>query len=217
MATDAADILFIAADPREFDGARRNWSNVKPLKLPVHWAHSAIWKKRRIVAIANGAGPNQSAAAARATPYKVLVNMGFCGALDPKLKIGDIVVGDWWLQPRSKHRYISGRLASVDHIVGSADEKRRLGATGAIAVEMEAAGLEKLPCYCIKAVSDLAGETFANNLNEFLQPDGRLDIPRLLFHAALKPFSRIPELKHLQQRAQIASNSLGEFLESCEF
>jgi nucleoside phosphorylase len=217
MPTATADILFIAADPREFAGAMRRWSKVTPLKLPVHWARSAIWKGKRIVAIANGAGPHRAAQAAYAFPYKVLVNLGFCGALDPRLKIGDIVVGDWWLQPRSRKTYVSGRIASIDHIAQTSEEKRQLRDTGAIAVEMEAAGLEKLPCYCIKAVSDLADETFENDLNAVLRPDGRMNIPLLLFKACLWPVPRFRELKRLQERSEIASNSLGDFLESCEF
>lgn len=214
---DTADILFIAADPMEFRGFRHRWSKVEPLQLPVHWARTGIWRKKRIVAIANGAGPRRSAMAARMVPYKVLVNIGFCGALDPRLKVGDIVVGDWWLQPRSKRPYISGRLASIDHIAQTAEEKRELNETGAIAVEMEAAGLEKLPCYCIKAVSDLADETFENDLNSVLKPDGRMNIPLLLLKACLWPGPRFRELKRLQKRSIIASNSLGDFLASCEF
>jgi hypothetical protein len=214
---DTADILFIGADPREFTGAMRFWRDVKPVKLPVHWARSAVWKKKRVLAIANGAGPHRAAHAAGAARYSVLVNVGFCGALDPSLRIGDIVAGDRWLQPHTSKRYVSGPLASIDYIAQTAEEKSRLRATGAIAVEMEAAGLEKLPCYCIKAVSDLAGESFANDLNGALRPDGRINVPRLLLHACLRPFSRVPELKRLQRRAEIASNSLGEFLASCEF
>jgi hypothetical protein len=222
VAMDTADILFIAADRREFAGAMRFWRNIRPAKLrpeqlPVHWARSAVWKDKRILAIANGAGPHRSAHAAQAAPYRTLVNIGFCGALDPKLRIGDIVAGDWWLQPRTSKPFTAGRIASIDHIAQTAEEKKRLRATGAIVVEMEAAGLEKLPCYCIKSVSDLADESFANDLNSVLQPDGRLNVARLLMYACLRPFSRIPELKRLQQRAEIASNNLGEFLESCEF
>jgi hypothetical protein len=214
---DTVDILFIAADPREFEGAMRYWRKVKPVNLPVHWARSATWRKRKILAVANGAGPHRAARAARVAPYKVLVNVGFCGALDPKLQIGDIVVGDWWLQPRSSKPYVAGRIASIDHIAQTAGEKRWLREKEFVAVEMEAAGLDELPCYCIKAVSDLADETFANDLNKVLEPDGRINIPKLLLHACLRPFSRFPELKRLQQRATLASYQLGEFLDSCEF
>jgi adenosylhomocysteine nucleosidase len=214
---DTADILFIAADSREFDGAARFWTDVQPVTLPVHWARSALWKNHRIVAIANGAGPHRSAEAVRAVPYRILVNLGFCGALDPQLRVGSIVGGDAWLQPRTTLQHFTGPIASIPHIAQTASEKRRLRDTGALAVEMEMAGLAGRPCYCIKSVSDLADESFANDLNAVLNPDGKMNIPKLLLHACLRPASRFPELIRLQKRAKLASNTLGEFLESCEF
>jgi hypothetical protein len=212
-----ADILFIAADSREFDGAMRHWTSVQPLALPVHWSRSATWKGKSIIAIANGAGPRRSALAASVVGFKTLVNLGFCGGLTPALRIGDIVVGDVWRQPRTFQPHFKGAIASIDHIAQTVREKSQLRQTGAIAVEMEAAGLDGLPFYCIKSVSDLAVESFANDLNSVLNPDGRLNIPQLLFNACLRPTTRFPELIRLQKRAQIASTTLGEFLESCEF
>jgi hypothetical protein len=214
---DTADLLFIGADAREFSGFLRYWSDIRPVELPVHWARSALWKDRRIVAIANGAGPHRASQAADAVAYRTLVNIGFCGALDPSLRVGDIVVGDEWRQPRSSHPFTSGRIASITYIAQSAEQKSMLRETGAVAVEMEAAGLANRPFYCIKSVSDLAGESFANDLNAALLPDGRIHIPKLILHAVQRPLPRIPELKRLQRRAAIASNTLGEFLESCEF
>jgi hypothetical protein len=215
---DTADILFIAADTREFEGAMRYWTDVQLVTLPVHWARLATWKGKRIVAIANGAGPRRSAQAASVVRFKTLVNLGFCGALDPALQIGDIVVGgENWRQPRTFTPHFKGAIASIDHIAQTAVEKRALRQTGAIAVEMEAAGLAGLPCYCIKSVSDLAVESFANDLNSVLNPDGRMNIPKLLWNACLRPVSRFRELIRLQKRSKLASNTLGEFLESCEF
>jgi hypothetical protein len=212
-----ADILFIAADKREFNGAMRFWQEIEPLALPVHWSCAATWKKKRIVAIANGAGAARAFQAADTVPYKVLCNIGFCGALDPRLNIGDIVVADWWLQPRTPRRFTSGKIASIDHVAQTAQEKQGLRDAGFTAVEMEMAGLENRPCYCIKSVSDLAGETFSNDFNAALLPDGRVNVTRLLLAACARPFTRFPELKRLGDRSRIASNSLGDFLESCEF
>jgi hypothetical protein len=214
---DTADILFIAAEPMEFEGAMRHWTDVEPLKLPVHWARSATWKAKRIVAIANGSGRKRSAQAASTVSAKAIVSVGFCGALNPSLQIGDIVVGDAWRQPRTHRPHFKGPIASIDHIAQTAQEKRQLRKTGALAVEMELAGLAGLPCYCIKSVSDLAVESFTNDLNSVLNPDGRMNIAKLVFNACLKPLPRFAELLRLQQRAKRASNTLGEFLESCEF
>ncbi len=214
---DTADLLFIAAEPREFDGAVKFWSDVRPLKLPVYWSRAATWKSNRVVAIANGAGQARAAGAVKAVPYQKLCNIGFCGALDAKLQIGDIVVGDAWLQPKTKRRHTVGLLASLDHVAQSREEKQQLRATGAVAVEMEASAFRYLPCYCIKSVSDLAEETFANDLNAALQPNGRFSIPTLLMNACARPIVRFSELKRLQTRSRIASDTLGEFLDSCEF
>ena len=124
--------------------------------------------------------PQRSAEAARTVPYHTLVNLGFCGALDAQLQVGSIVVGDAWLQPRTSYRHFTGPIASISHIAQTAFEKRQLRDTGALAVEMEVAGLAGLPCYCIKSVSDLADESFANDLNAVLNLDGRMNIPKLL-------------------------------------
>jgi hypothetical protein len=212
-----ADILFIAAEPIEFEGAMGHWTEIEPLPLPVHWARSATWKAKRIVAIANGAGRKRSAQAASTVSAKAIVSLGFCGALDPSLQIGDIVVGDAFRQPRTHRAHFKGPVASIDHIAQTAQEKRQLRQTGALAVEMELAGLAGLPCYCIKSVSDLAVESFTNDLNSVLNPDGRMNITKLIFLACLKPLPRFAELIRLQQRAKLASHTLGEFLESCEF
>ena len=51
---------------------------------------------------------------------------------------------------------------------------------------MEAAGVARaaedlgVPFYCIRAVSDLAGEDFANDFNAALTPDGRFSTLRLV-------------------------------------
>src|SRR5689334_2550430 len=66
-----------------------------PARLDVHWARRAKWKAREVLLIANGAGPKQSAAAARvAEPMAAIISTGFCGALDSDLKIGDVIVAD---------------------------------------------------------------------------------------------------------------------------
>jgi hypothetical protein len=113
--------------------------------------------------------------------------------------------------------HATGRIASIGHIAQTAEEKRNLRQTGAIAVEMEAGGLTGLPFYCIKAVSDLADESFANDLNSVLQLDGRMNIRKLVWHACRRPVPRFGELLRLRERAKMASKQLGEFLESCEF
>jgi len=88
---------------------------------------------------------------------------------------------------------------------------------------MEAAGAAmasenlNVPFYCIRAVSDLADEDFANDFNRCIQPDGRFDIARLLLGACLSPVRRFGELIRLSKRTKLASHNLGAFLANCTF
>jgi len=173
-------ILFVAAEPRECEPWVGHWSSVHPAKLPVHWARAGTWKGSDVMAIANGAGPERARAAVSAAPLPTAVcNIGFCGALDGSLRIGDIFVatevrnGSRTYPAQDPHGSAPGKagpLASQPHIARTAAEKRRLRNSGAFAVEMEAAGVagasERLnvPFYCIRAVSDLADEDLANDL-----------------------------------------------------
>ncbi len=215
MAT--ADILFIGAEPREFTGTLQFWRDVRPVKLPVHWARSGLRHGRPVIAIANGAGWERARLAAEAAPYERLCNIGFCGALDASLRIADIVVASEHLPVQCPRAHTAGPIASVPEIAASAQEKQRLRSRGFVAVEMESAGLAGREFHCIKAVSDLAGETFANDFSAALLPDGKISTARILSGALRDPLRRFPELIRLAKRTAAASQSLGEFLDACTF
>jgi nucleoside phosphorylase len=114
-------------------------------------------------------------------------------------------------------------VRSLDHVARTAQEKRGLHATGSIAVEMEAAGVaaraEALGCpfYCIKAVTDLAGETMANDFNSALRSDGHFDTIEVLRSSLRHPLVRLPELFRLRKRCLRASTGLGDFVADCRF
>ncbi len=222
----AASLLFIAADPREFTVFLTHWQAVAPIELPVHWARSGQWKGREVYAIANGAGSDRSFAAVLVAPRCAAVcNIGFCGALDAKLQIGDVVIAtqvqhsgwSWFTQLPKGADAARGVVACVDHVAQTASEKRDLRATGASIVEMESAGVARaaedldVPFYCIRVVSDLANETFATDFNAALGPDGRFSLLRLVMQLKLK------ELLRLKQRTDLASKKLGDFLAAANF
>ena len=104
----------------------------------------------------------------------------------------------------------------------AAAEKRQLAAAGAMAVEMEAAAVgaaaltRGVPFYCVRVVSDEAGEDLPLDFNRFRNPDGRLSRRRIAA-AALKHPGRIPALIKLDRSANRASQALGEFLVNCQF
>jgi nucleoside phosphorylase len=221
-------IVFIAADPRECAHLVTQFSAVTTPSLPVHWARRGKWRGREVLAIANGMGADRAAGAVNSVAeVSVAFSIGFCGALDAKLQIGDVVTGTevhdgtiaWAAKPLSGS---SVRVASTDHIVQTAGEKRELRRTGASVVEMEAAGVAraatdlKVPFYCVKVVSDLADEDFANDFNRVRRPDGKLNVGRLALRALVSP-RRMGELLRLNSRSTLAAKKMGEFLADCRF
>ena len=237
-------VLFVAADPRECAGWVSRWEGVHPVSLPVIWARAGRFKGRDVMAIASGAGAERAfAAVIVASRPSAVCNIGFCGALDESLRVGDVVVA---LEVRDNtardnsgpetHTYetlvpgvgkpeamLSGAVVSIHHVAQTAAEKRNLRATGASIVDMEAAGAARaaedlgLPFYCIRAVSDLAGEDFENDFNAALGPDGQFSTLRLVRGALASPRKRFAELLRLKQRTALASKNLGDFLADCTF
>jgi adenosylhomocysteine nucleosidase len=228
----SAPLLFIAADPRELSSWVSRWADVRPVRLAVNWARSGNWNGRPAVAIANGAGADRAfTAAIMAGDVSAVCNVGFCGALDETLEIGDVVVGT---EIRDENHFYPasvpggpmvkyGTVASIDHVAQTAAEKRDLRSTGASIVEMEAAGVARatedlgLPFYCIRAVSDLANEDLANDFNAALTPEGEFSVARLVSGALASPQKRFGELLRLRERTAKASKNLGEFLADCSF
>lgn len=229
-------VLLVAADPREFRGLVRFCSRLEPLGWPIHWARCGELNGRRVVLVANGAGAaraGQAVDVAKAAGGLDLVcSMGFCGALDRNLGIGDIFVAESIratgrsfpvARPRTGQSYVSGVLASIDRVAQTAEEKRNLRASGAQAVEMEAAGVASkaeewgLPLYCVRSVTDLAEESFGLDFNAALDSGGRFDTWRLIAAASRRPRVLFPELVRLRQRCRIAARTLGEFVADCRF
>jgi adenosylhomocysteine nucleosidase len=225
-------ILFVAADPRELSEWVNRWENVHPVALAVNWARSGKWKGRPVAAIANGAGAERAfTAAIMAGEISAVCSIGFCGALDAGLKIGDVVVAT---EVRNGTEVYAtalpvgpasprGPVVSIDHVAQTAGEKSDLRASGGVIVEMEAAGVARaaedlgVPFYCVRAVSDLAYESFANDFNAALNTDGQFSVMRLVAGAFGSPSKRFGELMRLQRRTALASKKLGEFLGECSF
>lgn len=225
-------LLFIAADPREFAGLIPRWTSVAPLARAVHWARQGYWKGRPVAAIANGAGADRALAAVLlAGAVSGVCNIGFCGALDENLAIGDVVVatsltaGDEKFEVSDPRGTASARgvVACVDRIVATAAEKKALRTTGASVVEMESAGAARgaqdlaVPFYCVRAVSDLATEDFANDFNAALTDDGQFSVMKLVTGALSNPGPRFTELMRLRERTTLAAKKLGDFLAECRF
>ena len=229
-------ILMIAADPMEFPGVLRHTVDAKTAGLDVDWSRTARLGDHEILLAANGAGARRASAAVDAAlaafSADCVVSTGFCGALAPELQVGDVVVGTavnagpgvfGAAKPDCSRAHQTGVVCSIDHVAQSAAEKRELRATGASVVEMEAGGVAQsaagygVEFYCVRVVTDLAGEDMSNDFNGALRPDGHFGTMRILQGALRHPLIRMPELLRLRSRCVHAAGVLGDFIADCRF
>ena len=231
-------ILLVAAEAFEFSGILSVCTRSEVLDWPIQYARSAECRGRLLLLAANGPGPGLvREAVTRAVDREKadqVVSTGFCGALEPSLEVGDIVVASCIdavdvgrsytsRAPGCDRSSVTGPVISVDRVVQTAVEKRALRDRGAVAVEMEAASVaawaeeRDLPFYCVRAVTDRAAEDFALDFNAARDASGRFNRRRILGSALRHPWSGVPELIRLARRGSVAARNLGEFIVNCCF
>jgi nucleoside phosphorylase len=229
-------MLLVAADPREFGGILRRCASPLPAKLSTGWARRGRLGNHDVLLAANGAGRVRAAAAVDAgcrsfTPEAV-VSTGLCGALDPSLVAAEIVIATCVMDGErqfaageisGEHETRRGAVYTLDRVAQTSGEKAELRKTGASVVEMEAAGVAEesrrrgLPFFCVRAVSDLAEESFVNDWNASLRKDGHFDTMLILRGSLRRPWLRLPELVRMRNRLVRAARALGDFFADCRF
>jgi adenosylhomocysteine nucleosidase len=235
-------ILFVAAEADELKPFAAYLTALRKLNWPLDYAYEGILEGRRLMLVANGAGPGLAARALEiairaisgadlsASKLEAVVCVGYCGALQPDLQPNAIVIPAEVLDSATQDVYPcsnlgisqepSGVLISQNRVANTAAEKQELGKGGAIAVDMEAGGIAVrakragLPFSCIKVVSDRADESFGLDLNAMRAENGRVARGKIVCYALTHP-ALIPELFRLRRRTQDAAKALGEFLVSC--
>lgn len=229
-------ILMVAAEPREFAGMVARAREVRPAAASVDWSRRASLGGHELLLVANGAGCRRAAAALDAACEvfhpEAVVSTGFCGALAEELAVASVVVATEVASVRQRlpAQTVSAEMHSTrgtiwcsERMARTAAEKKTLAASGACAVEMEAAGVAAraldrgLPFYCVRAVTDLAGESLANDFQAALRPDGHFDTMLILRSTLRYPSARIPELFRLSRRCARAARALGDFFADCRF
>lgn len=231
-------IAVIAAMSREFSGLLAHATTVEAVRTRAAYACRVSIGGREWLLVADGPGPMRAAAAAAVAiglgRPAAMISTGYCGALDPALKAGDIfqadtIIGegdDRWSACRAEADCAaaeSGALLSRDWVVVTAKEKQALHSSlGARAVEMEASAVARsagdagIPFYCIRVVSDSAHDTLPIDFNLYRTPSGRFSQGRILGAALARP-SSFRGLIKLNADSKRASRILGDYLVHCEF
>jgi adenosylhomocysteine nucleosidase len=219
----------VAAESREFEGILKRAHGGDRLEWPgAAYARQVPGNGVLWLLVANGPGPKLVSAGMerfldRFPDVEGVVSTGFCGALDPSLRIGDIVVSGEI--PRSAPApFVEGELLSMDRVAVTAAEKQELRrSTGAAAVEMESAAVARkamewnVPFRSVRAVSDTALDDMPLDFNLYRDSAGRFSRWRIAAAALRRPFTAVPGLVRLDRNCRHAAESLGEFLAQCEF
>ena len=227
-------VLLVASDSREFRGILAHAERARRISIGVDWARTARLNGHDVLLVANGVGRRRAAAAGDAAwtifPADRVISTGFCGALDPVLRLSEIVVAACVSTQTRRFSAVpiagptpavTGNICTIDRVARTASEKQALRAPGALAVEMEAGGVAEwaesvgLPFSCVKTVTDLPSEDMANDFNKALRSDGHFATMHILRDALRHPGARIPELIRLQQRCARAARTLGDFFADC--
>jgi nucleoside phosphorylase len=175
----------------------------------------------------DGPGPAQARRAAEALiaeGVELLVSFGVAGALDPRLKTGDLVVATAALDAHGA-RYaaeprqfgVRGAILSVEAPVASAAEKRRLfAATGALAVDMETAAVAAAahaagrPFVAVRSISDDARRALPRAAILAMRADGGIDVAAIVMRP--QDWWRLVGLARDYGRALAALRGVGRLL-----
>lgn len=151
---------------------------------------------------------------------------GFAGALDPGLRIGDVVFhtnDDELAAQLSRAGAKSVSFCCAARVAVTAMEKSALRrATNADAVEMESAVIQSVcaeagvPCAIVRTISDLANEDLPLDFNALLTADRRLS-PVKLALGILKSPGCIPALVRLGKNSAFAAEQLARVLQQVIF
>lgn len=102
-------VLLVAALDREFSGLQRYATVWIDLQWPIEFAREAWVGGKRLILAANGPGPQLAGEAVRVVAERMnlrsVVSIGYCGALDPGLEAGDLVVPGEVISLESGNRF----------------------------------------------------------------------------------------------------------------
>jgi len=158
---------------------------------------------------------------------RCIIAAGFCGALQPKLRVGDIVVarevvdvaGHKWPTnsvPIPQDRQC-GRILTANGLIANAAEKQRLGEFHkADAVDMESAAVAEactargVPFQAVRAVSDRVDTELSPELVRLLS-GGNISAWKA-FRALLRKPALMGEFRRLARDTRLAARNLADAL-----
>jgi adenosylhomocysteine nucleosidase len=230
-------VAAVAAMRAEFAGLLRHASGERRLDWGLDYACAAEIAGAHWLLLADGMGVERAGRAAQVALAQAqpaaLISTGWCGALDPALAAGDVVVasevhdhagGERFTpaQPATRRTCVHGAIECCARVAVNVAEKAALRDGGAVAVEMEAAGVARaaaersVPFYCVRAVSDIASAALPLDFNGLRNAQGQVS-PWRVAAAVLRRPAAVAGLLRLRRDSRRAAQNLGDFLADCRF
>jgi adenosylhomocysteine nucleosidase len=161
--------------------------------------------------------------------FRYLISAGFAGALDPELRVGDLLLSENFSSPElldSAHfdfpggAPFVGKLATVPAVIDTNSARQRWAAeSGAVAVDMEteiiaaACATRGIPILSLRVISDTPAEPFpAPPAVLFDLETQKTNVGRLALHLVTHP-GAVGRLNAFRRRIGIARQSLTSALD----
>jgi len=221
--SESAKVGIIAAMEREIRPLVRFWR----VKYELYQGREyKLFERGQAVAICGGIGSESTRRTTEALVAlrrpRALVSVGFAGALNPELQVGQVIspsrvidMSDGSATNTMTAEAQHGILLSTSSIAGAVQKAKLRAAYSADAVDMEAAAVARiaslrgLQFFAVKAISDDA--TFEMpEIGQFVV-NGQFQSTRFTFHMALRP-QLWGRALHLARNSKLASEALCEEL-----
>lgn len=157
---------------------------------------------------------------------RLVISAGFAGGLQPDMRVGDLVIGRNYSDPKIlSHlnlgaRWKLGDVATESAIIERKEDKRRLGeATGALAGDLETAHFAKIcaardvPMLPVRCISDAFEDDMPVPAHVLLNPETGRPEPLQLFRHLMANPSSVRGFNQLLKNAKTAQTQLAAGLD----
>ena len=198
-------------------------------------------RRTSVALLETGEGPRNAERALREWldehQARAVINVGMAGALTDSLQVGDVMIAR---EVRDNDRRFDASTSSlfrralaleaqrvgvaltVDEVVCSASDKRRLAASANVNevawVDMESAAIAavcdelRMPYLIVRAISDRLDEDLPVDFNRCRDTSGRVSTRRVIQAALARPRA-FKGLIELRRRADLCASNLASFIE----
>ncbi len=221
------------------------WDEIKHFKSIIPKTEEGKWEEleyirgnvhgKPVVIVQTGVGIRKARKGASFIIQKfkpeLIISAGHGGALNPDLRVGDLVIGNWVLSlkknerrelttciPDSESGPKKGGILTENRFIHDPMEKRRLfDITGALCVDMETWGVAEAamqsgtPVLSVRSISDESAEIIPD-MGYIYDSSGKLDKNKALKYFVSRPYHILPFIRFRYINSKKSVDSLNRFL-----